>query len=403
MMTSDQNKLLTQVGPGTPMGEVLRRYWWPVGISDHLKDKPTFIRVLGEDLVLFRDRSGRSGVLEAHCSHRGVNLCFGTVQDHGLRCRYHGWVYDIDGNVVEIPGAPDTTLQQSVKHRAYPAQDLGGLIFTYMGPQPAPLLPRFHFLVADGDHFGAISGVLNNNWLQGVENGMDPFHSTFLHGDVWSAAAKEAVKTWFEETEWGVVYKTIRPGRKTGEYNYREHHCIMPGVSVGGDRAVSSGLDRVEAHGFTATSARWSVPIDDTHSLHLRSHFIPADLDTSGRPMTRESSAGSRKAPYEIQPYREYLEQGYENPTLGYTMPRAIGQEDVLMLDSMDPIVRRENENLGVGDEGLRMLRQIYLDSIAHAHCSHRGVNLCFGTVDERDVRREPEVALCNPTLPRVP
>ncbi len=335
-----------------------------MGISSHLKDKPTYIRILGEDLVLFRDQSGRPAVLDSRCSHRGVNLCFGTVEAQGLRCRYHGWVYDIEGKVVEIPGEPDTTLQDRVKHRAYPAQDLGDLIFVYMGPQPAPLLPRFHFLAAEGEHFGAISGVLKNNWLQGVENGMDPFHATFLHGDVWSAAGKESVKTWFEETEWGVVYKTIRPGREPGEYNYRYHHCIMPGVSVGGDNAVSSGLGRLEADGFTATSARWTVPMDDTHSLHLRAHFIPAGLDTSDRPETRRPAAGSRKSPYVIQPYREYLEQGYENPTLGYTIPRAIGQEDVLMLDSMGSLVPREKENLGVGDEGMRMLRQLYLDSI---------------------------------------
>lgn len=145
MMTREQNKLLTQVGPGMPMGEVLRRYWWPVGISDHLKDKPTFIRVLGEDLVLFRDRSGKPGVLDAHCSHRGVNLCFGTVQDHGLRCRYHGWVYDIGGNVVEIPGEPDNSLRDNVKHRAYPAQDLGGLIFAYNGSPAHTLVAAFPF------------------------------------------------------------------------------------------------------------------------------------------------------------------------------------------------------------------------------------------------------------------
>ena len=138
----------------------------------------------------------------------------------------------------------------------------------------------------------------------------------------------------------------------------------MPGVSVGGDAAVSSGQDAIDVGGLSATSARWSVPIDDTHTLHIRTRYVPAGLDISDRPYVGQRSGGARSAPYVIKPYREYLEQGYENPELGYTIPRKPGQEDVLMLDAMGPIVHREDEHLGVGDEGLRMVRGIYLDDI---------------------------------------
>src|SRR5579864_469308 len=149
--TKDENDILTTVAAGTPMGETLRRFWWAAAIADDLEDKPTLIRVLGEDLVLFRDKTGKVGVLGAKCSHRRVNLCFGTTEEQGLRCRMHGWLYDTNGNVVETPGEPpDSTVKDRVRHLAYPAQELGGVIFIYMGPQPAPLMPRFHFLIADG-------------------------------------------------------------------------------------------------------------------------------------------------------------------------------------------------------------------------------------------------------------
>ena len=123
MTTRQENATLTQTGRGTPMGELLRRYWWPVGISAHLKDKPTFIRVMGEDLVLFRDGKGRAGVLGAYCAHRRANLCLGDVETGGLRCRYHGWLYDIEGRVLQTPGEPP---EQHAQGRYPPARVPGG-------------------------------------------------------------------------------------------------------------------------------------------------------------------------------------------------------------------------------------------------------------------------------------
>jgi 5,5'-dehydrodivanillate O-demethylase len=358
--TREQNETLTRVGRGTPMGDLLRRYWWPVGISDHLQNKPTFIRLLCEDLVLFRDTYGRPAVLAALCSHRRANLCLGNVESAGLRCRYHGWLYNIDGKILQTPGEPPgSQLKERVNHVSYPAQELGGLVFTYLGPQPAPLLPRFHFLVGDGEHRPYIQGFGKCNFLQAVENGIDPFHTSFLHGDVWTPVAAEPEKTWFEDTEWGAVYKAIRSGRQPGEYNYREHPHFMPGISSGGDGAVSSGMDNPAEEGLPAVSARWSVPIDDTNMMHVRVHFHPV-----GKPdrTSRGVVAGTRTAPYQVEPYKEYKESN--NPTLGYTLPRSIGGEDAVVLDSLGPIVDRENENLSVIDQGIVMVRNMYLKGI---------------------------------------
>ena len=181
----EQNEILTRVGAGTPMGELLRRYWWPVALSADLKEKPTLIRLLGQDLVLFRDRRGRVGVLDAQCPHRRAPLCIGTPHPEGIRCRYHGWLIDRGGKLLEVPGEPEAhTLKIKVKHGAYPAEELGGLIFTYLGPQPVPELPRFHMLAAEGQRTVAIQGFNDCNFLQCVENGIDPYHASFLHGDV---------------------------------------------------------------------------------------------------------------------------------------------------------------------------------------------------------------------------
>ena len=133
--TKEENETLTRTGRGTPMGEFLRRYWWPIGISAHLKSKPTFIRVFGEDLVLFRDATGKAGVIGAYCAHRRANLCLGDIERDGVRCRYHGWLYDTSGKVVQIPGEPaDSPLKkQDIRLPSYPVEELGGLIFAYFG------------------------------------------------------------------------------------------------------------------------------------------------------------------------------------------------------------------------------------------------------------------------------
>jgi 5,5'-dehydrodivanillate O-demethylase len=369
MTTRAENELLTRVGPGTPMGELLRRYWWPVGISEHLQDKPTFIRLLSEDLVLFRDGQGQPGVLAAQCSHRRANLCLGSTERRGLRCRYHGWLYDTSGRVLETPGEPaDSTFKDDIRHGAYPAQELGGLVFTYLGPAPAPLLPRFDFLADEGERYAWIVGVPPCNWLQGVENGMDPVHVSFTHSDIWVDLSDEP-NMGFHETEWGIVYKALRPGPRPGVVNYREHHLLLPGISVSGgaqrlldnqsgetvtDVGWNASIDE-QAPARPVATARWSVPIDDTNTLMIRLTFRPA-----------ENPGKFRKVPFTgywnpiaVQPYKEYRETS--TPTLGYEMPPLVPTEDATIVCSMGAIVDRENENLApTGDVGMMLLRQVY-------------------------------------------
>src|SRR5713226_2550503 len=141
MVTAEENELLTRIGPGTPMGELMRRYWHPVAVARELTHEiPTkFVRVLGEDLVLFLDKSGNTGLIQDHCAHRGASLLYGRVEERGISCAYHGWLYDTDGNCLETPAEPAGSMfHLTVKVRAYPVMRMAGIYFAYLGPQPVP-------------------------------------------------------------------------------------------------------------------------------------------------------------------------------------------------------------------------------------------------------------------------
>jgi len=355
----EENDTLTGVRRGTPMGEFLRRYWWPVGISADLKDKPTFIRVLGEDLVLFRDGGGTTGVLGALCAHRRANLCLGDVEKNGLRCRYHGWLYDTTGRVLQIPGEPpDSRLMDSIDHLAYPTQELGGLVFAYLGPEPAPLLPRYDFLAGDGEVYVTVQGLQNCNWLQCVENGLDPVHPSFTHGGAWPDIRNTEPDLGFEDTAYGLVYKAYRATKEPGKLNYREHHLLMPGISCGGS---GGRYLKGESGGTPVSAARWSVPIDETHTLLMRVRFKPSDNPGSyeGDPFSERWKPPDSF----IEPYKEYKDSAH--PVLGYDIPPLHFIEDGMLVDSLGPRVDREHENLSsVIDEGIIRLRNMYLGEI---------------------------------------
>src|SRR5437773_4941103 len=180
----EEDAELTHVGPGTPCGEYLRRFWHPVGLSSELSDLPRAVRVMGEDLVLFRDGEGRVGLLELHCSHRGASLEYATVERNGLRCCYHGWMYGVDGRVLDTPGEPlDAGIQGRLCHGAYPTHEYNGLVFAYMGPpDKRPEFPMFDSFTLPGYRAVAERGQLVPcNWLQIAENNTDPVHLVYLH------------------------------------------------------------------------------------------------------------------------------------------------------------------------------------------------------------------------------
>ncbi|MBM2812491.1 MAG: ring-hydroxylating oxygenase subunit alpha, partial [Chloroflexi bacterium] len=185
MLTQEENDKLTRVGPGTPAGELLRRYWMPCAVlAEITPEQPTkFVRLLGEDLVLFRDKSGRLGMLADHCSHRGASLLYGRVEERGIACAYHGWLYDTGGNVLECPAEPaESQFYRTVKHVAYPVREYVGLAWAYLGPAPAPEIPPYDVWArTDGKHKVVVQPNLDANWLAPMENSVDGPHAYILH------------------------------------------------------------------------------------------------------------------------------------------------------------------------------------------------------------------------------
>ena len=177
---------LTHTGPGTPVGELMRRFWQPVCLSQQLGDLPLALRILGEDLVIFRDKSGQVGLLHRHCAHRGTSLEFGIVSEHGIRCCYHGWLFDVDGTVLETPGEPpNSRLKESVMQGAFAAREDRGIVFAYLGPpETMPPFPEVESYGTPPEDCVPFLIPEPCNWLQVHENNMDPMHAPFLHGNV---------------------------------------------------------------------------------------------------------------------------------------------------------------------------------------------------------------------------
>jgi 5,5'-dehydrodivanillate O-demethylase len=199
VLTKEQNDMLTQVGPGTPGGELLRRYWHPITVAAELTvEHPTkFVRILGEDLVLFKDKSGNVGLIQDHCVHRGASLLYGRVEERGIACAYHGWLYDTAGNCLECPAEPEgSKFHLTVKAKAYPVQRYAGLYWAYLGPLPAPAITKYDVLArTDGRRSIHVFPNLDCNWFAAAENAVDPWHLSILHQDQPRAAVRPANTT----------------------------------------------------------------------------------------------------------------------------------------------------------------------------------------------------------------
>ena len=267
------NAKLTEVGRGTPMGELLRRYWHPVGLAGDAGATPRPVKVLGEELILFRDGQGRAGLVYPRCCHRGTTLYYGKVEERGIRCCYHGWLFDVEGQCLEMPAEPDPSGAQCQRVRQpwYPVEERYGLVFAYLGPpEKKPLLARYEclevlapgeFVEADDSSLGSGGIVIAPcNWLQHFENVVDPYHVPILHGSfsgpqfVEQMAAFPKVK--FEYGKQGVKAISVRPG-PGGKRFRRVTEAIVPTL-----RLVAN--PRVAQYGMVE-SIGWTLPIDDTH------------------------------------------------------------------------------------------------------------------------------------------
>jgi nitrite reductase/ring-hydroxylating ferredoxin subunit len=274
---------LTHVGPNTPCGEYLRRFWQPVCFSDELKDLPLRVKILGEELVAFRSGRGEVGLLELHCPHRGTSLEFGLVGADGIRCCYHGWLFGADGTILETPGEPaDSTLKDRLFHGAYPTHEESGIVFAYLGPpERQPPFPVYDSLVQRGSRL--IPGrkyFYPCNWLQIMENTMDPAHTAFLHTIVSGAVFTEEFgvlpEVEYIETPIGMIYVGTR---RVGDNIWaRMVEAVLPNLQ---QVAPIWETGREERSFSGPMMSRWLVPVDDANTMFIEfRHLSEKEGDT---------------------------------------------------------------------------------------------------------------------------
>ncbi len=338
--------LLTRTDPGTPCGEYLRRFWQPVAFARDLADVPRRIRIMGEDLVVFRDRAGRVGLLQLQCTHRGTSLEYGILQEHGIRCCYHGWVFDVDGRILETPGEPaDSTLRLRLCHGAYPTHEFGGLVFAYMGPpEHRPSFPRYDTFEVPGMRLHpAARFELPCNWLQVKDNSMDPVHTSFLHaissGYHFTEAFGELAELEWQERPYGMIYIATR---RVGDFVWvRICDFMAPNVHQFTREIEEAKAERVA---WRPVVIRWAVPVDDTRTVNFELAQVDPAWGLTAEQIAQPGFGQSADRPYEER-------------------QRHPGDYDAQASQRM--IAVHDLEHLASTDRGVIMLRKILRDDMA--------------------------------------
>ncbi len=356
MLDKELNERLSRVGTGTPGGELMRRYWHPVIPASELTPEmpKKRVRLLGEDLVIFRDPDGSYGLVAEQCAHRGCSLYYGFLEDGGIRCPYHGWLYDKSGTCLEQPFEPaQSMMKYTVRQPAYPVQRLAGILFAYLGPQPAPLLPRWDVLAReDGTHFISVQPVINTNWLQAQENSLDPTHVYYLHGHQMVVQGVNTRNNYrpitnfdFERIEHGIVKRRTYGGDDLNTYQEPGHPALFPAHL----RHHAEGRDGHNPHdGTMPIDMHLRIPIDDEHTQVIWIGFTP-------------SPDGTWISPYTEEPPIEYVTLWDEN---GDFHVKTYPSQDSMAWVTSGPIFDRSKERLGAGDRGIAMFRELLAEQI---------------------------------------
>jgi phenylpropionate dioxygenase-like ring-hydroxylating dioxygenase large terminal subunit len=406
MLSAQENDILTQVGPGTAMGELMREYWIPACLPQELKPDGTPMRLvlLGEKLIAFRDSAGRTGIMDHRCPHRCASLFFGRNEQNGIRCAYHGWKFDVEGNCLDMPNVPaDQQFTPRVKAKAYKTVELGGLIWVYMGKrEAAPPLPAIEALTLPESERVLLCHQRDCNWLQSLEGDIDTSHFGFLHvGSVqpddvdpdsmyrWGLIDR-APRYHVRETDWGTMYAAYRPANP-GHLFYRFAHFLFPCFALTPDGAFGNMIQ-----------ATLSVPLDDHHTMTynlqwtkreqglrhrkdgspipgatLRREFLPRTDDWFGRWRLAANKAND----YLID--REQQRSGGS-----YSGIEGIGQQDQAMVESMEGsvegVVDRSLEHLALSDRMITVTRRRLINA-ARAHHKDGAVP---PTLDEPELAR---------------
>jgi phenylpropionate dioxygenase-like ring-hydroxylating dioxygenase large terminal subunit len=381
MLSQQQNDLITRTTPGTPAGNLLRRYWQPAALVDELSGsnrpiKP--IKLFGEDLVIFKDDKGRYGLVGRHCPHRGTDLAYGRLESGGLRCAFHGWLFDVTGKCLETPAEPDgSNLCANIKQKAYPVVEKSGILFAYLGPGEPPAFPDFDCFVAPDTHTFAFKGMIDCNWLQSLEVGIDPVHTSFLHRFFEDEDPTQAYGKMFRDksrdTEMPmtqIMREFTRPRIEVEPTNYGFRVATLR--EIGNGKAHVRLTNLVFPNAFMIpmsremTISQWHVPIDDTR------HYWYAIFTSFGEPVNKEEMRRQRLELYELPDYvprrnktNNYGYDPHEQEHSTYTgMGADINVHDQWACESMGAIQDRTQEHLGTSDKAIIAYRKLLRQSL---------------------------------------
>jgi phthalate 4,5-dioxygenase oxygenase subunit len=393
-MKAEHNERLTRVGPGTPGGELLRRFWQPVALLDEFDPaqdpdmaiRPVkAVRVLGQDFVLFRDAQGRFGLLDRDCPHRGADLAYARNEGDGLRCPFHGWKFDVDGRCLETPAEPEgSTLHTRIRQRRYPVQARSGVLFGWFGPEGStpPPLPALDCLEAPDTHTFAFKGLWHCNWLQAFEVGIDPAHASYLHRFFEDEPLEQSYGKQFRGASMGEVDGQRWPMTKVlREYARPEIHCEPTpwGLRLTALRRLDEALTHVRVTNAvfpqtfviplseTMTITQFHVPVDDTRN-YWYAIFTSFDAEVDKATMRAQRLATVTLPDYAPRANRDnhWGFSAREQVTRTYL---GMGESDINVHDqwaceSMGAIQDRTREHLGTTDKAIAMHRRMLLDAI---------------------------------------
>ena len=345
VLATEADEELTRVGSGTPCGEYLRRYWHPVALGAEIGERPVATRVLGEELVVFRDRGGRVGLVHRHCPHRRASLEFGTCEERGIRCCYHGWHFDLDGTLLAAPGQPaeaEERLKARVRLGAYPAFEHQGLVFAYLGPMhEMPAFPVYDAFALPDMERVPYKAPFRCNWLQVLDAILDPIHTSFLHSNIsrvqFSVGFGEVGQMdYFERDMWLAGTNTRRVGDNVW---FRVNELVLPNFTQAGSAFAADGT-RQRYYGRSAFT-RWVVPLDDEHTMC----YAWANFGERGDPPEYNTPEGP-----ELIEQGEVFARPYEE--------RQRFPADSEATEGMGPITIHANENLAPSDKGVALMRR---------------------------------------------
>ena len=365
MLSAHDNELLTRVGPGTPMGTLLRRFWLPALLSSELPEPdcdPVRTRTLGEDLVAFRDTNGQVGVVEAYCPHRRAPMYFGRNEECGLRCVYHGWKFDTSGTCVDMPSEPpESDFKSKVRIRAYPAREFGDTVWIYMGPGTPPELPQMEWATVPADHRRVAMWIVECNWLQVLEGNVDTAHVSFLHsandgvpGVREEGLEDRAPQLQVIENSIGFAYGGRRERRLDDQFYWRVTQFLMPMYTL------------IPGPGWPRACVG-VVPIDDEHTIRFQVSYNPEEPIETARAFTSREMGEFRFPdgktidiwlPTENRGNKYGLDRELQRK-VNYSGIQGIETQDRAMTEGMGYVCDRTQEHLGTSDLAVIAMRRI--------------------------------------------